>query len=353
MIGVVATSYPRHDDDHAGSFVAVRVHQLRQQGHDVQVIAAGTPPGDPHIRRVPFEVVGAKIPLFYGPGAPEALADLGSWLQAIRFSAGLTAAFLSESRRCASFETHWLLPCALIVATVAPHRPHRAFAHSGDVALLERLPGGLGRTLVGGLIRAGVQITAVSDDLGRRLGDLGASQVTVQAAPVDDLLFSPAHQPSRGQARRLLGLDPDAVLVLGVGRLVPIKGFDLLVRAVGRLPLARRPRVVLLGNGPERTALHALATARGVGLDLRGFVARRQVPIWMTAADLVVAPSRRLPDGRTEGAPVAAREALRLNRPLVLTTTGGLSDLVGRAGVTAVAPDDVAALSRALLAALP
>jgi hypothetical protein len=41
LIGVVTTSYPRFPGDYAGSFVGDRVEQLRAEGHDVDVLAAG------------------------------------------------------------------------------------------------------------------------------------------------------------------------------------------------------------------------------------------------------------------------------------------------------------------------
>ena len=160
-------------------------------------------------------------------------------------------------------------------------------------------------------------------------------------------VVDPAH---RLAARRSLRFDGHTLL--SVGRLVPIKGFDVLVRAAA-LAGERRgaPSVVILGDGPERERLAALARRLGVPLRLPGFVARQDVSRWMTAADLYVQPSRRLASGRTEGLPVATLEALSLGLPVVASATGGLSELPhGAPRLRLVPADDPAALAAALAA---
>jgi glycosyltransferase involved in cell wall biosynthesis len=131
-----------------------------------------------------------------------------------------------------------------------------------------------------------------------------------------------------------------------VGRLVRVKGFDVLVRAVGRLPRQGRPLLVIVGEGPERGCLAQLAADRGVRLRLPGSVAPPVVADWMAAADVYAQPSRILPAGRAEGMPLAVREAGAAGLPIVATTAGGLRELAGP--VALVPPDDPAALAQAL-----
>jgi len=118
------------------------------------------------------------------------------------------------------------------------------------------------------------------------------------------------------------------------------------VRAVARLAPAERPRLVLLGEGPERPALLARAARAGVDLHLPGAVIRAQVADWMTAADLYVQPSVPVATGRAEGMPVAVREALAVGVPVIASAVGGLRELGG--ALTLVPPADPAALSRAI-----
>jgi glycosyltransferase involved in cell wall biosynthesis len=342
LVGVVTTSYPRHAGDFAGTFVRERVRALVAGGATVEVIAAGrsdagSEPGVT-VSRVPGD-------LFEGAGAPEALDAGGAraLVAGAAFSARLAAAVRARIGRWAAVESHWLAPCALAVAA-AGARDHRAFAHGGDVALLERLPGGDALARV--LARSGATFTFASEDLRRRFQRLCGCAVpaTIAAAPFDETLFRPRSAAVRARLRDELGCR--GAVVLGVGRLVPVKGWDLLVRAVARLPRSRRPVLVLAGAGPEGAMLVARAAGR-VELRLLGALDRRAVADWMAAADLYVQPSRALPGGRTEGTPLAVREALAAGLPVVAAATGGLAEL-RHPRLQLVTPADPSALAGAI-----
>jgi glycosyltransferase involved in cell wall biosynthesis len=108
--------------------------------------------------------------------------------------------------------------------------------------------------------------------------------------------------------------------------------------------------LVIVGDGPAREALELQARSRAVSARFLGLRPRDEVARWLTAADVYVQPSRRLPSGRTEGMPTAVREALAVGVRVVATRTGGLSAL----GETAIltAEDDPAALARGIRRAL-
>src|SRR5262249_13111854 len=141
--------------------------------------------------------------------------------------------------------------------------------------------------------------------------------------------------------RAAFGLDGPTVL--SVARLVPIKGLDVLVRACApRRDDATPPRpaihVVILGEGPERERLRALATRLGVPLRLPGLVPRTEVAAWMRAADVYAQPSRTLDNGRSEGMPVATLEALAAGLPVVAAASGGLAELPARGADVRLVP---------------
>jgi glycosyltransferase involved in cell wall biosynthesis len=272
---------------------------------------------------------------------------------ALGFVARMAAVVAAQARRWHSVESHWLAPCALLASAIAPGRPHRAFAHGGDVALLERIPGG--RTLARHLAARGVALTFASSDLHLRFARLcgvrpEALGALVEPARFDRTLFRPLRAVDRAALRR--GLGCTGPTVLAVGRLVPVKGFDLLVRAVGRLPRSRRPTLVVIGEGPERARLVAMATDRRVSLRLPGALSPTEVAAWMGAADLYVQPSRALRSGRSEGSPLAVREALAAGLSAVACSVGGLVELGTSPGVQLVAPEQPAALAEAIGALL-
>jgi glycosyltransferase involved in cell wall biosynthesis len=331
--GVVTTSYPRHAQDWAGNFVRARVLELAAAG-PVQVLCAGAPgaeAGDPGVTvlRIPGE-------LFAGPGAPE-LLERDGLLPALGFTARLATAIAERARSWTAVESHWLVPSALLASGLG--LAHRAFAHGGDVALLERIP--FGASIARRLVRSGIQFQFASADLRDRFSRLAGMvpPATVAPAPFDRALFRPRTVAEHAAARA----GRERPLVLGVGRLVPVKGFDVAIRALSRLPRADRPSLVLVGEGPERPRLAALAAGR-LDLTLPGALSPAETARWMRAADLYVQPSRRLPSGRGEGMPLALREALNVGVPAVASALGGMAELPG---LVLVPPDDPGALAAA------
>jgi glycosyltransferase involved in cell wall biosynthesis len=149
-----------------------------------------------------------------------------------------------------------------------------------------------------------------------------------------------ARAPGRHAARRALLLPPEAPVVVGIGRLVPVKGFDLLVEAC---PMIGGLRVLLVGDGPERAALEARARALGVTARLTIAGTQADVAPYLAAADLLAAPSRN------EGMGRVIVEAMALGVPVVGAAVGGIPSVLdgGRYGVL-VPPEDPAALGRAL-----
>jgi glycosyltransferase involved in cell wall biosynthesis len=130
--------------------------------------------------------------------------------------------------------------------------------------------------------------------------------------------------------------------------LAPVYGVDLLIRAFARLApsyTAQALRLRLVGDGPQRAELQALAVTLGVGdrVDFVGAVPHAQVPAELRRLDVFVAASRQ------ESFGVAVLEASAAGLPVVATRVGGLPEVVDP-GVTGllVAPDDVPALAGAI-----
>ena len=363
MIGVVTTSYPRSPDDGAGVFVRERVRALLADGHTVEILAAKARDGasvddgydDHQVTRI--EAGG----LFYEGGAPEALESpdgmrrLRAFAQGVRFSLALFR-HLSERRdRWDAVESHWLVPCGLLAGAALPHLPHRAHVHGGDLYLLARLPWGesLGRTLC--LTKPTLVFASASlrDRFSRLLGaapEAFGAEGTVAPAPFDARVFCRRSDEEKERLRRGLGFSPPTLLA--AGRLVPIKGFDLLVAALGCIPAAARPALVIAGEGPEKTRLAKLAREAGVRLQLAGLLGQRALADCMAAADLFIHPCRTLASGRSEGMPLVVREALACGLPVIASASGGLGELRGTQGLMLVAPDDADALAHAIEHAL-
>lgn len=196
-------------------------------------------------------------------------------------------------------------------------------------------------------------IIAVSDATRAEVVALGvpADRVVTISSGVDTRFFHPASPSARGAVRARLGVPPDAMVWVAVGRLAPVKGLEYLVSAAGRLPhLAAGAVVAVLGDGPERAALEAHATRQAGGADLRflGSVDRAALREWLTAADAMVLPSVTLP-GQREGTPTAVLEAMSMGLPVVVTDSGGSAAAIeALPGLTVVPERNAAALADAM-----
>lgn len=118
-------------------------------------------------------------------------------------------------------------------------------------------------------------------------------------------LDGPQRQPGRP-----LNAPP---LLLGVGRLVPKKGFDLLIRAVAEVrATGQECRCRILGDGPEAAALQALVTQLGLTgvVELAGARDNPEILATLPRADLFVLPCRTDAAGDKDGIPVVLMEAM-------------------------------------------
>jgi glycosyltransferase involved in cell wall biosynthesis len=370
-IGLVTTSFPRHATDPAGRFVGELAWWLagRLGGPGegsappaIEVIAPAHGPArgeaaDPGVavRRLRYS---AAPRLFYGAGAPDNLAsDARARAQVPAFLLRLLVECRHRSRRWDAALSQWLLPSGVAVAITARGLPHLAVAHSSDVHLLGRLPGPAAalalallargpRTalvLTSESLRPTLRAAARGDRVARLVEGAEVIRMGVPAATLRG-----AQRGERERVRAGHRLDGEFV-VLFVGRLVPVKGVATLIEACSRLPAAH---LVVAGEGPERAGLERLARDRlGPRADFLGEVDPAARASWLAAADAFVLPSRVLPDGRTESAPVVLLEAMASRTPVVATRVGGNAELIegGENGLL-VPPDDPAALAAALAA---
>ncbi|MFC8716432.1 glycosyltransferase [Kitasatospora sp. NPDC057198] len=211
-----------------------------------------------------------------------------------------------------------------LAARLAGVRRVIATEHSLQSGVIEGRPTTRGvRALYLGAERLGTTTLAVSGQVAAVLDEWGVPADRVRLLPngVDAARyrFTPAARAAhRGRLRAQLGL-PIGVFVIGaVGRLVPGKRFHVPLEALVRLPDAR---LLLIGEGPERAALLDLAVRLGVRDRLVLTGERDDVPELLTAADVLVSPSREETFG------LAALEGLAAGLPLLHSACPALAEL--------------------------
>jgi glycosyltransferase involved in cell wall biosynthesis len=153
-------------------------------------------------------------------------------------------------------------------------------------------------------------------------------------------VVAPGTDPAIAAARRSDGV----VTLLAVGAVVPRKGFDVLVAALGEIAALPWRLVIAgdLGRSPPTAArLAADLAARGLSerIALRGAVSDSQLADLYAGADLFVLPSR------FEGFGMAYAEAIAHGLPVVGTTAGAIPETVPADAGVLIEPDDVAGLA--------
>jgi len=144
--------------------------------------------------------------------------------------------------------------------------------------------------------------------------------------------------------------------IAAVARLVPMKGLDLLVRAVARLHQdGHQVRCIIVGEGPQRARLAALIREHRLGayVELRGVASQTEVREILAASTLFVLPCVVDPTGDRDILPNSVKEAMAMQLPVVTSDISGIDELV-RDDATGllVPPGSVPAIASAITSLL-
>ncbi|MRG91550.1 glycosyltransferase family 4 protein [Polyangium spumosum] len=346
---VLTTSYPRSDADPSGHFVRAEARALARRGHEVHVVAPGgslfdVATRDPLVPSLHVHHAGGGA-LFGWPGAAaRARRDPTRLLNALPFAVaarGKTSTIGPFDRAIA----HWIVPSA-VPLLLGFSAPLEVVGHGADVRLLCGMPAALRCFAVRVLLDRGASFRfaarASLDALACALPAPLASRLE-RASRVEPVVLDLPDVSTRARVLRasLAPRSREDKLVVAAGRLVAGKRVDLVIEAAAAASMS----IVVVGDGPLRGELAALARARGARATFVGLLPRDEALAWIAAADVLVHASKE------EAAPTVVREARALGVPVVACAAGDVAAWARRdPGIVVVAPD-VRALSAALLAA--
>jgi glycosyltransferase involved in cell wall biosynthesis len=261
-----------------------------------------------------------------------------------------------------------------LVRAVRLTRPHIVHTHTAKAGMLGRLAAVLAgeprpvivHTYHGHVLEGyfGPVRNAAYRVLERGLAGVSDALIGVSRATVDDLVrlgVAPrskfrvipigldldrflASNPNAGAAfRREVGVRDGEVLLTFVGRLVPVKRVDLLLRSFAQACAMGTPaRLAIVGDGELRQELERLSADLGVTNRVHFAGYRADMVSVAAAADIAVLTSRN------EGTPVSLIEAAAAGTPALATSVGGVRDVVtSETGIIAV-PDDATGLAEGI-----
>ena len=183
---------------------------------------------------------------------------------------------------------------------------------------------------------------AVKDALARFPWIDAERKIRVVPNGVDLLRFRPGE--GAGRLRSELGLQASVPIVVTTGQLTPVKGHRFLLEGMARGAFGEpRPVVVLIGSGPREGPLRELARSLGTADRVCFLGFRRDLPLLLEDADVVVQPSLM------EGLPHSVVEFLAKGKAIVATRLPGTGEAIehGEHGIL-VPPGDGDALARAV-----
>jgi glycosyltransferase involved in cell wall biosynthesis len=355
----LTSSYPRFEGDATAPFIESIITHVVRLGHEVHLVVPedrewSRPPSEDGLHFHPFRYspVRTWTPWGYSQSLQAGVRlhkSLYALAPVVLFAAQRTCRALARRERFDVLHAHWLVPNGLILARMSEGigLPLVVSLHGSDISVPERSR--WMRPFVRRTFARTAAVTAPSADLLDRAKQLGAGGILELIPYGADTETIRSDQ--REASRRSFGLEDSDVMVLGIGRFVHWKGFDVLIDAVARLRASTPSvRLVFAGDGDLREAL--VARVRDLDLADRvsfaGMVGREDVPSYFAAADVVAVPSVHY-KGYVDGLPNVALEAMAAGKPVVSTNVGGLPDVIkdGENGFL-VEEDDAAQLAEAI-----
>jgi glycosyltransferase involved in cell wall biosynthesis len=350
---VLASTFPRWEGDTEPRFVETLCYELADSFNVVALV--------PHckgaLRRETFASKGRSIEVRrfrYCPAALETLAYDGGMLFHVRrnpllllvlpfflLAQVLVAIRLHREYEFDAVHAHWIVPQGFVTAIlrVLTRRfpPVLVTSHGGD---LYALRGPVFERLKRWILTRADAVTVVSHAMRDYCEErnLAPKKIVVQSMGVDlDGKFIPG---DNGNARAGL---------IFVGRLVEKKGVEYLIEAMAILrPKYPQLNLVVIGDGPLRESLAALAQTRGVSDRVRfiGSLRNEELPGYLRAAAISVMPSVVAASGDQEGLGLVAVEAQGCGCAVVASDLPAVRDTVidGQTGLMA-RPADAADLA--------
>lgn len=345
--------YPRHKNDHVAPFM----HDLAKLCTSFARVVVHCP----HAPGLPLEesIDGVEIRRFkYAAEHKQTLAYQGDMHKQVKksfFKALLFYSFLRKWKKATKIllrdlnpdivHAHWLIPGAYITNKSITKQTKLCISmHGTDVFLINKMK--IARRLAKKSIQRANNLHFVSNVLQtiivQHYGDsYGEGLLLPMVFGLEDF---------RQESMTL----PKTKRILFVGRLMEVKGIDVLINAFSKL-VKHQPfqdwNLDIVGDGPERNYLTKLSREKEISHLIRfhGSKQRNEIKDFYNQAELFILPSKTTSLGEKEGLGLVVLEAMMAGVPVIGTDCGGIKETIvdGKTGVI-VPENDADALHNAM-----
>jgi phosphatidylinositol alpha-1,6-mannosyltransferase len=246
-----------------------------------------------------------------------------------------------------------VLDPALPLGLVGPslRLPYDVVLHGAEVTVPGRLP--ISKQTLGHVLRRARHVIAAGGYPAAEAEHAAGRALPITVVPpgVDVERFRPLDAAGRDSARDHFGFPRHASVIVGVSRLVPRKGFDVLIQAAARLRESHPELLVAIaGGGRDDQRLRRLAVDLQAPVRFLGRVSNDDLPRLYGCADVSAMLCRTRWGGlEQEGFGIVFVEAAACGVPQIAGASGGAAEAVahGETGLVVDRPSDVDAVAQA------
>ena len=345
--------YPRHKNDHVAPFM----HDLAKVCTSFARVVVHCP----HAPGLPLEesIDGVEIRRFkYAAEHKQTLAYRGDMHKQVKnsfFKALLFFSFLRKWKKATKkllreldpdiVHAHWLIPGAYVTnKSIMKHTKLCISMHGTDVFLINKMK------IAKRLAKKSIQRADKHHFVSNALQTIVVKQYgnTYGDGLVLPMVFG--LEDFRQESKTL----PETKRILFVGRLMEVKGIDVLINAFSLL-VKHHPfedwNLDIVGDGPERDYLTKLSRDKAIShlVNFHGSKQRNQIKDFYSQAELFILPSKTTSLGEKEGLGLVVLEAMMAGVPVIGTDCGGIRETIvnGRTGII-IPENDVDALHHAM-----
>ena len=328
-ICMLTTCFPRSKEDWSGHFVYQLARSLALQ-HTVHIVAPGSyhTPSQKSIDGINVHYFTYMIPrtlqrLAYGNGIISNLKkSIVAWFCLPFFLICFAITARKVSKTCDIIHANWIFSGLTALICRRKGKKIVLTVRGSDINILNKSK--LLKRINLFVLNRMDHIVTVSDSLRKIVLSFGIAPEKVTTIPngIDTDLFYPGQ---KSKARSILNLPEKDLLIIYIGRLIKIKGIDILLEALKSvIKQINAINAYLIGSGELLPRLQE--TAKKAEIDNKihfpGSQPPESISDWLNAADIFVLPSL------SEGRPNVILEALACGTPILATEVGGIPELI-------------------------